>query len=168
MYVSNDPVSESPVKTAVDPFCVFNSIVLLQCKLRWFIINEQVISWIQEYLTLKFQYVEVSGAKSGVARVTSGIPQGFVLGPLLFFIFINDLPNAIISCVRLFGDDLKIYTCIASTVILRNGLVKIQNWCRESHVQITTQNTFHVRFMRRCMPATCTVLTRIMDALFLP
>lgn len=96
----------------------------------------------------------VNSTKSGVARVTSRIRQGSVLGPLLFLIFINDLPNAIVSCVRLFGDDLNIYASIASTIILQNGLVKIQYWCRESHVQINTQKTFHVRFMRRYMPVT--------------
>ena len=51
----------------------------------------------------------MNGKFSNVEHVTSGIPQGSVLGPILFVIFINDLPDAIQCCIKLFADDSKIY-----------------------------------------------------------
>ena len=51
----------------------------------------------------------MNGKFSNVEHVTSGIPQGSVLGPILFVIFINDLPDAIQCCIKLFVDDSKIY-----------------------------------------------------------
>ena len=51
----------------------------------------------------------VNGKFSNVEHATSGIPQGSVLGPILFVIFINDLPDAIQCCIKLFADDSKIY-----------------------------------------------------------
>lgn len=116
-----------------------------------------MITWIREYLSLRSQYVVVNGAESGVASVTSGVPQGSVLGPLLFLIFINDLPDTIASSIRLFADDLIIYrevTSVADTVILQSDLAKIENWCRESQMQINVQKTVHMRFTKKRMAPT--------------
>ena len=55
------------------------------------------------------QRVVVNGSKSTWAKVTSGIPQGSILGPLLFVCFINDMPSVVASPVHLFADDTKLY-----------------------------------------------------------
>ena len=63
--------------------------------------------------------------------VVSGVPQGTVLGPLLFLIFINDLPNCVQSRIRLFADDCILYRKIRSikdTIILQNDLNKLADW----------------------------------------
>ena len=56
----------------------------------------------------------VCGSGSDWQSVTSGIPQGSVLGPILILIFINDLPNAINCCIKHFADDAKIYAQVNS------------------------------------------------------
>ncbi|KAL8596489.1 hypothetical protein ACOMHN_044027 [Nucella lapillus] len=73
-------------------------------------IQGKVLDWIQAFLTDRQQSVVINGAKSQPASVTSGIPQGSVVGPMLFVVYINDLPNICASEVKLFVDDTKLYT----------------------------------------------------------
>lgn len=72
---------------------------------RYFNINPRVVEWIQEYLNLKSQNVVVNGAASEIIEVTSGVPQGSMLGPLQFLVYINDVSENIISHMTLFADD---------------------------------------------------------------
>ena len=61
------------------------------------------------FLCFRQQRVVVNGVKSDWAPVVSGVPQGTVLGPLLFSLYINDIPNGIDSQIRLFADDCVCY-----------------------------------------------------------
>ena len=73
----------------------------------------------------------VNGATSSSTIVTSGVPQGTVLGPLLFLLYINDLPDNISTSVRLFADDCILYTPIRTqndSSLLQNDLLKLQKW----------------------------------------
>jgi hypothetical protein len=88
----------------------------------------------------------VRGEKSEPCNVTSGVPQGSVLGPILFLIFINDLPLGVISPVSLFADDSKVFSRIISeknslkrkksgnyfkgNEVLQNDLNSIREWAR--------------------------------------
>ena len=67
----------------------------------------------QGILNNRVQTVIVNGECLSTAKVTSGFPQGSVLGPILFLIFINDLPNVIQASFKLFGDDANIYPIFA-------------------------------------------------------
>ncbi|XP_076435943.1 uncharacterized protein LOC143275602 [Babylonia areolata] len=72
-------------------------------------IEGKVLQWTEAFLSGRAQQVFVNGSKPDEARVTSGIPQGSVLGPLLFVIYINDLPRQVQSEVRIFADDTKLF-----------------------------------------------------------
>ena len=61
--------------------------------------------WIENFLYERKQWVQVNGQFSDWSDVSSGIPQGSVLGPVLFVIYINDLPDSVISYIVLYADD---------------------------------------------------------------
>lgn len=89
-----------------------------------------VLGWMEDFLKDRTQCVMVNGECSRWTDVTSGIPQGSVLGPILFVIYINDLPDAIVSDSYLFADDTKISRNIrseADTVLFQQDL---DNLCR--------------------------------------
>jgi len=73
----------------------------LLCKLEHYGIRHSTLEWIQQFLSNHTQCVLLDGQYSSQAAVTSGIPQGTVLGPLLFLVYINDLPSTVSSKVRM-------------------------------------------------------------------
>ena len=70
--------------------------------------------WIEAFLTGRRHRVSLDSELSDWVYVKSGIPQGSVLGPILFVVFINDMPRVIKNCCKLFADDAKIYSAIQS------------------------------------------------------
>jgi len=64
-----------------------------------------MLNWIVEFLSDRFMRVGVHGSFSECVAVLSGVPQGSVLGPLLFLIFVNDLPDWVVNGISMFADD---------------------------------------------------------------
>eukprot|EP00057_Strongylocentrotus_purpuratus_P009185 XP_011663659.1 PREDICTED: RNA-directed DNA polymerase from mobile element jockey-like [Strongylocentrotus purpuratus] len=77
-------------------------------------IHGKLLNWIESFLKERRQCVAVNGKKSSWADVLSGIPQGSVLGPILFITYINDLPDNLKGHAEMFADDTKVYTHIKS------------------------------------------------------
>ena len=86
----------------------------LLSKMKSYNINSNIIEWTKHYLSNRTQYVELNGVKSESRNVVSGIPQGSVLGPLLFLIYLNDLPDNVKSTIYMYADDTKVYREIDS------------------------------------------------------
>ena len=79
---------------------------LLVHKIKAYKFDERVIRWIELWLQKRTSRVEVNNTRSHAFEITSGVPQGSVLGPLLFLLFINDMPNCVKnSMCRLYADD---------------------------------------------------------------
>ena len=75
-------------------------------------IVDPILGWVESFLSNRTQYVSVNGKCSELKAVTSGIPQGSVIGPILFVIYINDLPDVVNKYLYLFADDSKIFNKI--------------------------------------------------------
>ncbi len=83
-------------------------------KLNHFGIGGKTHKWIRTFLMQRSQSVVLEGSYSSKVHVTSGVPQGTVLGPLLFLLYINDLPDCVSSTARFFADDCVLYRVIES------------------------------------------------------
>ena len=104
---------------------------LLVYKLRHYGIRGAVKNWIEDFLSQREQAVVVDGAQSSSIPVASGVPQGSVLGPCLFLMYINDLPEAVDSTSRLFADDTGVHRDIleeSDGIILQQDLDALNTW----------------------------------------
>ena len=105
-------------------------------------ISGQVYGWVKAFLKDRSQRVVIRGSSSEACNVTSGVPQGSVLGPVLFLIFINDLPLEVLSPLSLFADDSKIFSRIVTNYqnnkwagfnghsALQRDLTRVQEWAK--------------------------------------
>jgi hypothetical protein len=100
-------------------------------KAKNYVLDNPLLEWIENFLTGRTQRVSINGSTSDWKEVTSGIPQVSVLGPLLFILFINDLPDGVKSNAYLFADDTKIFRNITDgedKEILQDDLEILENW----------------------------------------
>ena len=103
----------------------------LLLKMHRYGIRAPSLKWIQAFLSGRTQTVVLENKKSNTVPVTSGVPQGSVLGPILFLIYINDLPDRTRSKVRLFADDTAIFLAVSNlqdTQILQQDLDQLHEW----------------------------------------
>ena len=119
---------------------------LLLKKLKYYKISEATISWFSSYLLGRKQKVFVNNSSSESENIICGVPQGSILGPLLFLIFINDLPLYIDNVLTdLYADDTTFYfidtsqACIEQQ--LQTALFKLSEWCKENGMLINTTKT---------------------------
>jgi len=103
----------------------------LLTKVNSYGIKGSLLAWIESFLKNRTMSVVINGEKSSEGSVTSGVPQGSVLGPLLFAIFINDLPLGIDSLLFMFADDTKLFREIKNqddNAHLQQDLDELSNW----------------------------------------
>ena len=94
-------------------------------------IDLQLVDWIQDFLTNRKQRVVLQGEQSSELKVTSGVPQGSVLGPTLFLIYINDLPSVINCDISLYADDTLLYQRVNNNddaKVFQSNINAIHNW----------------------------------------
>ena len=91
-------------------------------------IRGKLINWIKDFLHGREQRVVINNNYSDWTNVVSGIPQGSVLGPTLFTIFINDIPVDINSSIKIFADDTKLYNDAHLSNLIQNDLNKLVQW----------------------------------------
>ena len=103
-------------------------------KLHQYGMRGKNLCWVRSFLNRRTQTVVVEGDESTSVPVTSGVPQGSVLGPILFLVYINDLPDSVTSSVRLFADDTALYLSFNKQnhgKSLQEDLDSLQSWEKE-------------------------------------
>ena len=102
-------------------------------KAKGYGIRGDILQWIRLFIKGRRQRVVVNGKKSSWRDVKSGVPQGSVIGPLLFLLFVNDMPNEIKCNIQLFADDAKIFKTVKNEEDhqdLVKDLDNLENWAR--------------------------------------
>ena len=103
----------------------------LMAKIREIGVDQQLCSWIENWLSDRTQRVCIDGIYSDWAEVTSGVPQGSILGPLLFTIYINDLEQNVGNNILKFADDSKLWGAAETTLDrenMQNDLDTLGQW----------------------------------------
>ena len=106
-----------------------------------------LIRWLWDYLSNRSQYVVVNGSASNLVHVMSGVPQGSVLGPLLFLIYINDIADVSLTSgsLILHADDILLYRSIHSQHdfnLLQQDIDTLLAWCSQNASFIHLFNLF--------------------------
>ena len=108
-------------------FDVISHNILLQ-KLEFYGIRGVAKEWISNYLSDRNQYVEIENFKSSVCKIECGVPQGSILGPLLYLIYVNDIPKATTGNLLSFADDTSLYLSHSDVDILfQNANTEMNN-----------------------------------------
>ena len=120
-------------------------------------IDHSILIWIEKYLLNRCQRTQVDGILSKPSKVTSGVPQGSVLGPLLFILFLEDLIRRL-ECmdrisVYVFADDMKILSCDPSQ--LQFALYVVEEWSINWQLRIQPTKSEHITFSRQSPPISC-------------
>ena len=120
-----------------------------------------LLALIKDFLSDRYQYVSIDGKDSEKSRVTSGVPQGSVLGPTLFVYYINDMPGVVDCNVKVFADDTKAYQSVESEenrIKLQKNIDNLVDWSDEWLMSFNTDkckmlhlgknNPQHVYYMK--------------------
>ena len=121
-------------------------------KLHHYGIRGDLLTWIKSFVSNTVQQVVVDGQQSNLTSMTSGVPQGTVLAPLLFLCFINDLPNGIMSKIKLYVDDVLLYNTIHSQEDCHNlqqDLNLLEEWATKWKMSFNLQKCEFLRITNK-------------------
>ena len=127
-------------------------LVFRSSKLNHYEIHGVSNDWFKSYLSNRHQYVSINGYQSGLAAINCGVPQGSVLGPLLFLLYTNDLNQAIKSYkVHHFADDTNLLFLCNSIKKLNKqvnaDLKHLVNWLNANKISLNVKRTEMVIFI---------------------
>ena len=124
----------------------------LLVKLWLFGVRGNLWKWFKSYLSYRSQCVRLCHCSSDLLPVLSGVPQGSILGPLLFLIYVNDLPLSLkFSNIFMYADDTKCLKKISSTadcLSLQDDLNELNTWCLKWNLQFNEHKCVLLRFCR--------------------
>jgi len=119
---------------------------ILLDKLHAYGIRGIAYDWLTHYLSNRKQFVSYNGIKSNIGHITIGVPQGSILGPLLFLSYVNDLHNITnkVSCIQ-FADDTTIYATGPSLTdivsIIQSEIILISQWLKNNRLSLNVAKT---------------------------
>ena len=137
-------------------FDTVNHDILLE-KLKHYGIQGCALSWFRSYLSNRPQYVTYNGTTSMSQTIKCGVPQGSILGPLLFLIYINDLGNVCINTMPLlFADDTNLFASGTNIIQLQdavtNDLNSIAEWLKVNRLSLNIKKTHFMIFSKWKQP----------------
>lgn len=116
-------------------------------------VSGSLLDWFSDYLSNRKQRVVLPGGKSEWSYIRAGVPQGSILGPLLFLLYINDIVEDIHSSIRLFADDTSLYIIVdnpnQATNQLNSDLEKIHKWAKKWLVTFNPTKSESIIFSRK-------------------
>lgn len=128
----------------------------LLLKLNRILGNKQILTWLSNYFQGRSQFVQVKESRSSSAPVLSGVPQGSVLGPLLFLLFINDLTSSSpLVSFRFFADDLVMFSevkNIEDQKVMNRCLQSVLNWCMQWQMTLNPSKCVSMTITRKRNP----------------
>lgn len=126
---------------------------MLVRKLSMYGLVGSMLEWLRSYLTGRHFYVVVNGYQSTLHSITSGVPQGSHLAPILFNVFVNDIPECFHHAkVFMYADDLKFAQTVSSPediALLQGDIDRLSVWCQSNRMQLNTKKCVHIKFTRK-------------------
>lgn len=126
---------------------------ILLSKLLSLGIRGDLFRWFTSYVLCRSQSVVLNGYSSSWVYIPSGVPQGSLLGPLLFVIFINDIGSCLLnSKFLLFADDMKIFKVVNNTsdaILLQEDLDRLDAYCLANKLELNVSKCFYINFTRK-------------------
>ena len=131
-------------------------------KLRQIGLSQNFVSWFTSYLTGRRQRVVINGASSPLLPIEAGVPQGSILGPLLFLVHVNDITDNLATDANLFADDTSLLEIVADPVLsakrLNNDLSNLSIWAKQWLVSFNPSKTEVLTFTNKRNPPNHPVL----------
>ena len=125
----------------------------LLLKLERYGIDSPLLNWFQSFLIGRSQRVVLRGSHSSWTQVKSGVPQGTILGPILFIMYVDDISTGVSSTVKLYADDTKLYREIENipddTHVLQSDLFRLTEWCKTWQLKFNPDKCETVRITHK-------------------
>ena len=119
-------------------------------------VNPCILRWIGSYLLDRSQAVVLGGVQSSPLHVISGVPQGSVLGPLLFLVYIDKVTNSVShSNITMYADDIALWKIIRNPrdyTMLQDDIITICNWVADNHLVLNLTKCCYIVFSRKRLP----------------
>ena len=135
-------------------------------KLKSYGVTGPLLSLLRDFLSGRYQRVVLNGKTSEWKQIKAGVPQGSILGPLFFLIYINDLPNNLESKPKIFADDTSLFSIVIDQLLsceeLNRDLARISEWARQWKMSFNpdpSKQAVEVYFSKRLLPANAPVLS---------
>ena len=149
---------ETPICFFLDLSKAFDTLDhdILLAKLKYYGIDDNAIKWFRSYLSNRSQYVEIDDTRSGIKNIRTAVPQGSILGPLLFIIYVNDINKASKKIEAIiYADDtslnsiIKVFGNNHTSNNINNELLLVYDWLKANKLSLNISKTKYMMFRYR-------------------